>query len=335
MRKKQAPEQHNDFEDAFIREIDEELKNEKLKRIWDKYGLLIIILVTLAVFAAVSFETFKAWQDRRNQEMSNTFAYALNLQNQGRFAEADEVLASLVNADRGIYSDIAAMQKVNLLLEQNQTDKAVSALQEICNNDDFNPHTARLGEHTVTGATVYWDPSTGRKNADGSVCILLYRDDKTKNLFIHDVAYLVVPDDEVHPLARQCEMVLCFMQRHGIYRICVETNGLGNALPEIMRDVCARRNVTVTIQKIINHQRKETRILDAIEPVLTAGRLHAHVRIQSTPLIAEMLGWTPVGTIGHDDGLDALAGAICAQPIPVRPLGRSAQIFSANTDFKI
>ena len=64
MIKKKAPEQHNDFEDAFIREIDEELKNEKVKKIWDKYGLFIILFVVIAVFSAVSFESFKAWQDK-------------------------------------------------------------------------------------------------------------------------------------------------------------------------------------------------------------------------------------------------------------------------------
>ena len=140
MRKKQLPEQHNDFEDAFIREIDEELKNEKLKRIWDKYGLLIIIFVTLAVFSAVSYETFFAWKEKQNQKMSDTFAYALNMQNQGNFAQADKILSSLIESNRGIYANIAEMQKVNLLLEQNQKEDAFNILQNIIEDSSFNPH---------------------------------------------------------------------------------------------------------------------------------------------------------------------------------------------------
>lgn len=139
MIKKKAQEQHNDFEDAFIREIDEELKNEKIKKIWDKYGLFIIIFVVAVVTAAVSFETFQAWKDKRNQEMSDTFAYALNLQNQGRFAEAKEVLVSLQNSNRGIYSDLAIMQEASLLVEQNQLQDAVKIWENIVENKDFNP----------------------------------------------------------------------------------------------------------------------------------------------------------------------------------------------------
>ena len=202
-------------------------------------------------------------------------------------------------------------------------------------DDAFDVRTARIGEYLVTGAVAYWDPSTGRQKSDASVCVLVYRDYKNRHLFIHDAVYLTVPDSELHPLARQCEMVLEFLLRHGLHRVCIETNGIGNALPEIMRDVARRQNVSVNIQNITNHTKKETRILDAIEPVLTTGRLHAHRRIQSTPLIAEMLGWSPLGGVGHDDGLDAVAGAICAAPVPVRPLGQVIRPFTANTEFKI
>ena len=202
-------------------------------------------------------------------------------------------------------------------------------------DDAFDMRTARIGEYLVTGAVAYWDPSTGRQKSDASVCVLVYRDDNNRHLFIHDAVYLTVSDSELHPLARQCEMVLEFLLRHGLHRVCIETNGIGNALPEIMRDVARRQNVSVNIQNITNHTKKETRILDAIEPVLTTGRLHAHRRIQSTPLIAEMLGWSPLGGVGHDDGLDAVAGAICAAPVPVRPLGQVIRPFTANTEFKI
>ncbi len=200
---------------------------------------------------------------------------------------------------------------------------------------EFDIRTARIGDALITGAAVYWDPSSGRKKSDGSVCILIYRDDKNRHIYIHDVLYLVVSDDELHPLSRQCDMVLDFMARHNMCRITIETNGIGNALPEIMRDVSTRRGARIVVQKITNHTSKETRILNAIEPVLTTGRLHAHRRVQSSPLLAEMIGWSPVHTIGHDDGLDAVAGAICAEFSPVRPIGTHVASFHANTNFNL
>lgn len=200
---------------------------------------------------------------------------------------------------------------------------------------EFDDRMARIGADAVTGAALYWDPSGGRRKSDGSVCVLVFRDDKSRRAFIHDVIYLTVSDDDPHPLARQCDMILDFMDRSAMRRIAIETNGIGNALPEIMRDVAARRGANIFVQKIVNNKNKETRILDAIEPLLSTGRLYAHRRIQSTPLISEMLGWSPVGAFCHDDGLDAVAGALAMTPYVVRPLSGNGQIFSANTNFNI
>ncbi len=202
-------------------------------------------------------------------------------------------------------------------------------------SDEFDVRGAKIGDHLITGGVAYWDPSSGRRGRDGSVCVLLYRDDKAHCAFVHDVIYLTVSDDEVHPLARQCEMVLDFLRRHRMGRVVIETNGIGNALPEIMRDVANRRGGGVCIQKMTNNKNKETRILDAIEPFLTTGRLYMHTRVQRTPLPAEMLGWTPVGCACHDDGLDALAGAINAVATPLRAIGARVQPIRANTDFRV
>lgn len=204
-------------------------------------------------------------------------------------------------------------------------------------DDDFDAHTARIADNIITGACVYWDPSTGRAKRDGSVCVLLYRDDKNHHMFIHDILYLRASDNELHPLAHQCADVLTFMRRHNMRRIVIETNGVGNALPEIMRDVSARAGIPIAINGITNSRNKTDRILDAIEPVLNTGRLHARRCITASPLIAEMLGWVPTGnsTAVHDDGIDAVAGALSTAPTPIHPLGRATHPYSANTNFKI
>ncbi|MBD5400133.1 hypothetical protein HDR61_00055 [bacterium] len=200
---------------------------------------------------------------------------------------------------------------------------------------EFDAAHARIGDKRVTGAALYWDPSGGRRKSDGSVCVLAFRDDTSHRAFIHDALYLRVDDNDAHPLAHQCDMVLDFMTARAMRRIAIETNGIGNALPEIMRDVASRRGANIFVQKIVNNKNKESRILDAIEPLLSTGRLYAHARLKQTPLMSEMLGWSPIGATTHDDGLDAVAGALALTPYVIRPRGAASQIFSANTNFKI
>ena len=181
-------------------------------------------------------------------------------------------------------------------------------------DDDFDFRNVRIGEHLITGVCLYWDPSSGHTSADGSVCALVYRDDKNKTAFIHDILYLTVEDNDIHPLATQCESVLSFMQKHKTNRLGIEINGIGNALPEIMRRTADMKGTPVNIVQISNHTKKETRILNAIEPLLNTGRLFMHNTIKQTMLLAEMLSWTPIGSIEHDDGLDAVAGALTMLP---------------------
>lgn len=200
---------------------------------------------------------------------------------------------------------------------------------------EFDAHTAHIGEHLISGVAMYWDPSGGRRNSDNSVCALIYRDDKNRRVFIHDIIYVVVPDEIEYPLAYQCEKIINFVRHNNIHQIALETNGIGMALPEIMRDIINRHGGGINLRPITNSRRKEDRILDALEPLMTTGRLFAHTRITQTPFISEMMAWSPMGGCEHDDGLDAVAGAIACLPVPVHPAFFGGTRYTANTDFKI
>lgn len=115
-------------DDALIREVSEDVKNDQMKELWNKYGLFVVIFIALAITAAVSFETFKSWMDKRNQEVSNAFAVAISLQNQGKFDDSLKILQKL-SEKSGIYSDIARLQMANIYFEQKNDKAAVEQLE--------------------------------------------------------------------------------------------------------------------------------------------------------------------------------------------------------------
>ena len=117
-------------EDPLLKEISDDVKNDQMKVLWDKYGLYIIIFVAVALTAAVSFETFKNWANKRNQEISNTYAVALSLQSQGKLDESLKLFQNLAGRS-GLYADIAKLQMANIYFEQNKPQEAVKMLEQL------------------------------------------------------------------------------------------------------------------------------------------------------------------------------------------------------------
>jgi hypothetical protein len=146
------------LQDAFIREVDEDLKNESMKKLWDKYGLFITICVVVALTLAVSYESIKAWYIKRAENWSDTYAVALNLQNQGKYDESMDALNVIIDGKFGAFVDLAKMQQVNVLSDQGKEEEAIIALGTIANDKDFNKQLRdlaiiKLASHKLDTAT--------------------------------------------------------------------------------------------------------------------------------------------------------------------------------------
>ena len=125
-------------DDILFQEINEELKQEKMRNFWKKYGILATVVVIAALTFAVSFEIIKAWQNKKAQTWSDAYAYAYNLQIQGKYDESIAVFKDIEQQNGGIYRDIAQMQIANILLEQAKNDEALTVLTALVNNPDAN-----------------------------------------------------------------------------------------------------------------------------------------------------------------------------------------------------
>lgn len=127
-----------DFADVFFKEVSEDVHNDNLKAFWKKYGAQIVVGVALCLTIAVSFETIKHWIDVQNQKWSDAFAYSQILIKQGKENESISALTNIEKNGNDIYSDIAQLETINLLLEKDQKELALKKLEDFilsANND--------------------------------------------------------------------------------------------------------------------------------------------------------------------------------------------------------
>ena len=110
-----TPERDPEQENLF-KEIDEELRQEKMAVLWKKYGTLIIGAAVLVVGSVAAFQAWQAWDSNRRSAESAKFATALDAATRQRPADALQTFAKLAKDGRATDSQDNAIPGTKVLV---------------------------------------------------------------------------------------------------------------------------------------------------------------------------------------------------------------------------
>ncbi|MFG1345733.1 tetratricopeptide repeat protein [Xanthobacter autotrophicus DSM 431] len=91
----------------IFHEIEEDLRRERLRKLWDRFGGLIIGFLVLVVVAAGAWSGYKFWRHQQAVTASVAFAAAAQLAEAGKLQEAEAAFAALAKDAPGGYRTVA------------------------------------------------------------------------------------------------------------------------------------------------------------------------------------------------------------------------------------
>lgn len=169
-------------------------------------------------------------------------------------------------------------------------------------------HSAKIGETQVMSVTAWWDVSLSGARRDDSVLAIVYTD-SVGNIYLHRILQLEGDADE------QCRQVRRYALQFHLPLIKVETNGIGNFLPQILLKHLSGTGIGV--DGVFTSQRKNDKIVEAFETPLYAGILHAHISVIEGKFYTQFRDFNYQNHQNKDDYIDAPASAIKEEPIRI------------------
>jgi len=118
-------------DDSFFREVNEELRQDQAKALWDRFGPAFIGLAVLVVLGTAAFVGWQYWTESQANRSGDAFAAALALANTGKNDEALAALGALEKDGYGAYPLLARMRAATVLLQKGDAAGAVKEFDEV------------------------------------------------------------------------------------------------------------------------------------------------------------------------------------------------------------
>jgi hypothetical protein len=114
----------------IFHEVDEEVRREQLKKLWDRYSIYLVALAVLIVAAIGAWRGYEYWVAKRAAAAGAAFEAAGVLSEQGKYTEAEAAFAKVAaDAPQG-YRVLARMRAASALAQVKPAD-AIKAYDEL------------------------------------------------------------------------------------------------------------------------------------------------------------------------------------------------------------
>jgi len=107
----------------IFQEVDEEVRREQLKKLWDRYGTYLIAACVLVVGGVGAWRGYEWWQAKRAGESGAAFEQAVSLAEAGKTQDAEAAFAKLAIDGTAGYRVLARLREAAAIAT---TDRAAA-----------------------------------------------------------------------------------------------------------------------------------------------------------------------------------------------------------------
>ena len=122
----------------LFREIDEDLRRDRMVRLWQKYGYLLWMGIGLILLGTASYVAWQSWQTRVRDADAARFTAALSSAQAGPNDAAVRELQVLAASGHGGYQLISRIEAAALLAQTKNPAAGLSALRAIADDSSVD-----------------------------------------------------------------------------------------------------------------------------------------------------------------------------------------------------
>jgi hypothetical protein len=128
----------------IFREVDEDLRHEQYKKLWDRFGAYVIALAVLIVVGVGGYKAWEWWERSQAAATGDRFLAALELSEAGNHQEAIAALDAIAADGSGDYPMLALFRSAGETAVAGDPEGAVKAYDAIAARSGLPPLVADL-----------------------------------------------------------------------------------------------------------------------------------------------------------------------------------------------
>jgi hypothetical protein len=123
----------------IFREVDEDLRHEQFKKLWERYSSYVIGLAILIVVGTAGYRGWEYWRETQAQKTGDRFVSALQLASTGKHDEAMTALDAIAADGSGGYPILAEFRAAAEKSAAGNDQGAIAEYDAIAGKADVSP----------------------------------------------------------------------------------------------------------------------------------------------------------------------------------------------------